>query len=136
MFVRWNLDVFFPRFLLQLNPKIASSTLDGWLLFSFSILAVVVCKCVQGMCLVAEVWNYSFPDARDSHTFLLSWVQYWIKCLTSVRLQSFTRSIVQLISFLSRPLRFSNRKLCKDQVLDYWMCSYFRLQNENNYVKF
>lgn len=116
----------FPRFLLQLNPKIASSTLYG-----FSFHSVFLLLRPADVCKECVLWLKC-----KITVFLLSRVGYWIKCLTSVRLQSFTRSIVQPISSLWRPLRFPNRKLCKDQVLDCWMCSYFRLLNENNCIEF
>lgn len=99
------------------------------------------CCCGLQMCArnVSCGWSIrlqSFPDAWDGYTFPLSWVTCWIKWLIAVRFQSFTSRIVQLLSSLWRPLRFPTGKLCKDQILGYWKCRYFRLWCENNCIEF
>lgn len=95
------------------------------------------CYCGLQMCAgnVSCGWSIRlqrFPDAWDGSTFPLSWVTCWIKCVIAVRFQPFTSSTVQVTSSLGRPLRFPTRKLCKDQILGYWHCSYFKLWCENN----
>lgn len=134
MFVRWKLDVFFPDFSFSLTQRLQAILCMHSLFHSVFLLlwSANVCKeCV--LWLKHEITEFSrclgWPYVSSVMGKILD------KMLNLWEVTVF-HEVVQVISFLWRPLRFPNRELGKDQMLNYWTCSYFRLQSEKNCISF